>query len=61
MSNLRSERGFTMIELLTVMSLALVILGATLTSFNAFERRSKQTTTLNEVAQVARKIGRAHV
>jgi prepilin-type N-terminal cleavage/methylation domain-containing protein len=50
----RDERGFTLIELLVVMSLALVILGATLTSFNAFERRSKQTQTLNDAAQVAR-------
>jgi prepilin-type N-terminal cleavage/methylation domain-containing protein len=51
---LRDERGFTLLELLVVMSLALVILGATLTAFNAFERRSKQTQTLNDAAQVAR-------
>ncbi len=52
--SVRDERGFTLIELMVVMSLALVILGATLTAFNAFERRSKQTQTLNDAAQVAR-------
>jgi prepilin-type N-terminal cleavage/methylation domain-containing protein len=52
--SLRSERGFTLIELMLVMSLALVILGATLTSFTAFERRTKQTNILNDSAQVAR-------
>ena len=36
------------------MSLALVMLGATLTSFTNFDRRSKRTQTLNDTAQVAR-------
>jgi prepilin-type N-terminal cleavage/methylation domain-containing protein len=52
--SLRSQRGFTLIEVLLVMSLALVILGATLTSFMNFERKQKQSTILNESAQTAR-------
>ena len=52
--SLRSQRGFTLIEVLIVMSLALVILGGTLTSFTNFNRKQKQTQTLNDSAQVAR-------
>jgi prepilin-type N-terminal cleavage/methylation domain-containing protein len=52
--SLRSQRGFTLIEVMLVMSLALVILGATLTSFTNFERKQKQSTILNESAQMAR-------
>ena len=52
--SLRSQRGFTLIEVMIVMSLALVILGATLTSFTNFERKQKQSTILNDSAQVAR-------
>ncbi len=51
---LRSQRGFTLIEVMIVMSLALVILGATLTSFTNFERKQKQSPILNDSAQVAR-------
>ena len=54
MSARADERGFTLIELVLVMSLALLILGATLTSFTQFERSSKQNQTLNDSAQVAR-------
>ncbi len=57
MGNLRhaaDERGFTLIEVMLVMSLALVILGATLTSFTTFERKQKQSTILNDSAQTAR-------
>ena len=54
MSPRSDERGFTLIELVLVMSLALLLLGATLTSFNQFERSEKQNQTLNDSAQVAR-------
>jgi prepilin-type N-terminal cleavage/methylation domain-containing protein len=49
-----SERGFTLIELLLVMSMSLLLLGATLTSFTNFERKQKQSQTLNDTAQIAR-------
>ncbi len=52
--NVRSQRGFTLIEVLLVMSLALVILGGTLTSFTNFNRKQKQSQILNDSAQVAR-------
>jgi prepilin-type N-terminal cleavage/methylation domain-containing protein len=51
---LRSQRGFTLIEVLLVMSLGLLLLGATLTSFTTFERKQKQTQILNDSAQMAR-------
>jgi prepilin-type N-terminal cleavage/methylation domain-containing protein len=49
-----SQRGFTLIELLLVMSMSLLLLGATLTSFTNFERKQKQSQTLNDTAQIAR-------
>ena len=49
-----SERGFTLIELLLVMSMSLLLLGATLMSFTNFERKQKQSQTLNDTAQIAR-------
>ncbi len=51
---LRSQRGFTLIEVLLVMSLGLLILGATLTSFTNFNRKQKQVQVLNDSAQMAR-------
>jgi prepilin-type N-terminal cleavage/methylation domain-containing protein len=48
------ERGFTLIELMLVMTLALLLLGATLTSFTQFYRSERQSQTLNDSAQVAR-------
>jgi prepilin-type N-terminal cleavage/methylation domain-containing protein len=50
----RDERGFTLIELMLVMSLALVILGATLTSFTNYYRGQRNTQVLNDTAQEAR-------
>jgi prepilin-type N-terminal cleavage/methylation domain-containing protein len=49
-----SEQGFTLVELMLVMTISLMILGATLTTFDHFYRREKQNQTLNDAAQVAR-------
>src|SRR3954453_14443580 len=49
-----NEAGFTLIELMLVMSMAIVILGATLTSFNTFYSKNKVSQQLNDTAQVAR-------
>jgi type II secretory pathway pseudopilin PulG len=54
MSARSSERGFTLIEVMLVMSLAIVLLGATLTSFTAYYRTQKKTQQLNDSAQIAR-------
>jgi type II secretory pathway pseudopilin PulG len=43
-----------LVELLVVMSLSLLLLGATLTSFTNFYRQDKQSQTLNDTAQIAR-------
>jgi prepilin-type N-terminal cleavage/methylation domain-containing protein len=51
---LRSQRGFTLVELLLVMSLGLIILTGTLTSFTNFHRKQKQSQILNDSAQMAR-------
>lgn len=51
---MRSERGFTLIEVLLVMVIGLLVLGATLTSFTTFYRKDKQAQVLNDSAQVAR-------
>ena len=52
--SLRSQHGFTLVELLLVMSLGLLMFGATLTAFTDFERNQKQSQVLNDSAQVAR-------
>ena len=49
-----SERGFTLIEVMLVMSLAIVLLGATLTSFTNYYRTQQKTQQLNDSAQIAR-------
>ena len=54
MSDRLSQRGFTLIEVLLVMSLALILLGATLTSFTNYYRLQKRSQTLNDSAQIAR-------
>ena len=40
----RREDGMTLIEVLLTMTLMLIILGATLTTFNTFERKTSATT-----------------
>jgi prepilin-type N-terminal cleavage/methylation domain-containing protein len=50
----RTQGGFTLVEVLLVMTIGLVLLGGTLMSFDAFNRRHKQTETLNDSAQAAR-------
>ena len=40
MTRLRGEDGFTLVEVLIVSVLMLVVLGATLTTFNTFQRTS---------------------
>jgi type II secretory pathway component PulJ len=48
MSALRREDGMTLVEVLLVSFLLLVILGATLTTFNTFERKARDNQNLNE-------------
>jgi prepilin-type N-terminal cleavage/methylation domain-containing protein len=50
----RSQSGFTLVEVLLVMTIGLILLGGTLMSFDAFNRRHKVTQTLNDSAQAAR-------
>ena len=45
---LRRESGWTLIELLVAMSLMLVVLSATLTSFNAFSNNTRRTTIFDD-------------
>jgi prepilin-type N-terminal cleavage/methylation domain-containing protein len=42
------ERGWTLIELLIAMTLMLIVLSATLTSFNAFSNNTKRNTNFND-------------
>jgi len=49
-----NNAGFTLIEVLLAMSLMLLILGATLTVFNAMERGNRDNQKLNENQQHAR-------
>jgi prepilin-type N-terminal cleavage/methylation domain-containing protein len=48
------ESGFTLIELLVGMTLSLVILAATLTTFTNFERGAQGVSDLNDSAELAR-------
>jgi len=54
MSRLREQDGFTLPELLTAMTLFLLILGATLTTFDGFVTRTSASTKLNDAADQAR-------
>ena len=54
MTRPRRDDGFTLVEVLLVMTIGLVILGATLMSFTQFSRRDKQSQTLNDATQMAR-------
>ena len=54
MSRLREEAGFTLMELLTAMTLFIIVLGATLTTFDGFVTRTSASTKLNDAADQAR-------
>jgi prepilin-type N-terminal cleavage/methylation domain-containing protein len=48
------EGGFTLIELVITMTIMLVVLGATLTTFNVFERNAKRNEQQNAAQDLAR-------
>jgi prepilin-type N-terminal cleavage/methylation domain-containing protein len=54
MSRLREQDGFTLPEVLTAMTLFIVILGATLGTFDGFVTRTTANTKLNDAADQAR-------
>lgn len=51
---LHSESGWTLIELLVAMVLSLIVLSATLTSFNAFSNNTKRNFNFNDVQDQVR-------
>jgi type II secretory pathway pseudopilin PulG len=51
----RREDGMTLVEVLIVMILMMIILGATLTTFNTFERNSRDNQNQNEAQDEARR------
>jgi prepilin-type N-terminal cleavage/methylation domain-containing protein len=53
-SRLRDQDGFTLPELLTAMTIFIVILGATLTMFDGFVTRAATNAKLNDAADQAR-------
>lgn len=55
MARLGEEQGMTLIELLMASVLMLVVLGATLTTFNNFERNVKTNEQQNEAQEQARR------
>lgn len=54
MTRLRDEGGFTLPELLTAIALLVVVLGATLDTFEGFVTRNQTNTKLNEAQDSAR-------
>jgi type II secretory pathway pseudopilin PulG len=52
---MRREDGMTLVEVLLVTTLMLIILGATLTTFNQFERKTRDNQNLNEAQDNARR------
>lgn len=50
----RGQSGFTLVEVLTAMTLALVILGATLTTFNVLLTNDAKARTVNDAQDQAR-------
>ena len=52
---LRREDGMTLVEVLLVSVLMLIILGATLTTFNTFERKARDNQNLNEAQDMTRR------
>src|SRR5688572_18754197 len=51
----REESGFTLIELLLVCTLMLVVMGATLTTFESFQKNTDINTRQNEAQEEARR------
>ncbi|HEX6654405.1 MAG TPA: prepilin-type N-terminal cleavage/methylation domain-containing protein [Thermoleophilaceae bacterium] len=51
----RREDGMSLVEVLLVMTLMLIVLGATLTTFNQFERKARDNQNLNEAQDSARR------
>ena len=51
----REQSGFTLIELLLVCTLMLVVLGATLTTFESFQKNTDVNTRQNDAQQEARR------
>lgn len=51
----RHEDGMSLVEVLLVMTLMLIVLGATLTTFNQFERKARDNQNLNEAQDNARR------
>ena len=54
-SALRSEDGMTLVEVLIVSVLMLIVMGATLTTFNNFERKTRDNQNLNEAQDQTRR------
>jgi prepilin-type N-terminal cleavage/methylation domain-containing protein len=54
-TSFQSEDGFTLVEVLLVSVLMLVVLGATLTTFNQFERTVKTNDMQNQAQEQARR------
>ena len=52
---MRDERGLTLIEVLLAMTLMLIVLGATLGTFNQFERNVKTNDQQNQAQEEARR------
>lgn len=55
MTRLASDRGFTLIELLVAMTLSLLILGATLTAFEAVQDNHQRTVEHNDAQDQVRR------
>jgi type II secretory pathway pseudopilin PulG len=54
-NTLRRQDGMSLVEVLLVSVLMLIVLGATLTTFNTFERKSRDNQNLNEAQDNARR------
>lgn len=54
MSSLREERGFTLVELLTAMTLMMIVLGATLSPLDSLWRNTSHNERQNEAQDQAR-------
>jgi type II secretory pathway pseudopilin PulG len=54
-STVRREDGMTLVEVLLVSVLMLIVMGATLTTFNNFERKARDNQNLNEAQDQTRR------